>query len=80
MNKNSINEIIGWYGAGAIILAYALVSSSLVSATGLVYQLLNLTGAFGIIWISYRRRVYQSVALNVVWSIIALVAILRLVL
>ena len=76
--KNSINEIIGWYGAGAIVLAYALVSNSLVSSTGLVYQLLNLSGAFGIIWISYRRKVYQPVVLNIVWSIIAIVAILKL--
>lgn len=78
MNKKIIDEIIGWYGAFAIVLAYALVSNSYISSTGYIFQLLNLTGAFGIIWISYRKKVYQSVALNIIWAIIATVAIIKI--
>ena len=72
-------EAVGWYGAGAIVLAYFLVSFSLISSSGLLYQSLNGTGAIAIIIISYKKRVYQSVVLNVVWGIIALAAIFRLV-
>jgi len=47
LNKNSIEEIIGWYGMAAILLAYALVSFSFLSASNIIYQLLNFTGAGG---------------------------------
>lgn len=47
MNKNFIDEIIGWYGMVAILLAYGLVSFGYLSASGLFYQVLNFTGAGG---------------------------------
>lgn len=62
----------------AIVLAYALVSFKLVPADGAAFQLLNLSGAIGIIIISYIKGVRQSVALNIFWAIIAMVALLRL--
>ena len=45
-------EIFGWYGMIAIVLAYALVSFSLLQSNGLAYQLLNFTGAIGIVVVS----------------------------
>ena len=42
--QNLFLEIVGWYGTGAIVLAYALVSFSVLNPTDLIYQLLNLTG------------------------------------
>jgi len=63
----------------AIVGAYALVSFGLVDAESVVYQLLNLTGALGIIWISFVKRVWQSVTLNLFWCAIAIAAILRTV-
>lgn len=47
MNKNFIDEIIGWYGMAAILLAYGLVSFNVLSASGIFYQVLNFTGAGG---------------------------------
>lgn len=72
-------EIAGWYGASAIVGAYALVSFGIVSSEDIIYQLLNLTGAIGILIISLVKRVFQSVALNVVWALIATAAIARLI-
>lgn len=77
MNKR-LAEIVGWYGTVAIVGSYALVSFNLVSATGAVYQLLNLTGAVGIIIISALKGVKQSVTLNIFWAVIAVVALVRL--
>lgn len=71
-------EVVGWYGALAILGAYFLVSFSMIESTGLVYQLLNLTGAIGIIAVSSYKKVWQSVSLNVIWGIIALVAIVQI--
>jgi hypothetical protein len=78
-NPTSIfDEIVGWYGLIAIILAYALVSYNFLLSSGMTYQMLNITGAIGIIWISYKKKVYQSVTLNIIWAIIGLIAIIRL--
>lgn len=72
-------ELLGWYGIIAILIAYALVSFKLISGDGWTYQLLNLTGSLGIIAISIVKGVRQSVVLNIVWSAIAIVAIIRLI-
>jgi len=70
-------EIVGWYGAVAILIAYALVSFSLITPTSLEYQILNLTGGVGIIINSFKHKAYPPTILNAIWSIIAVVAILR---
>lgn len=71
-------ELAGWYGAVAILLAYALSSFSVIDSGDLVYQLLNLTGALGIVIISYVKGVKQPAALNAVWAIVALIAIVQI--
>jgi len=77
MNRK-LAEIAGWYGAVAIVLAYALVSFQVVPSNGYVFQLLNLTGAAGIIVISATKRVGQSVALNAFWALIAIIALIKI--
>lgn len=72
-------EIYGWYGAIAIITAYALVSFSLIEPTSFTYQALNITGALGIALVSFYKKAYQPGILNIVWAIIALVAITKIV-
>lgn len=71
-------ELCGWYGMVAIVVAYALVSFSLVQPTDIVYQLLNGTGALGIVLVSFYKRAYQPGVLNIVWTFIAIVAIFRI--
>ena len=78
MNKKTIDEIIGWYGTVAIVLAYALLSFGAIASTNLVYQILNGTGALGIVYISFKKKAYQPGVLNVIWAVIATVAIIRL--
>ena len=76
MNDGRI-EIIGWYGTSAILVAYFLVSMSLVQPSGIVYQMLNITGAAGLIIETWKKKDLQPLALNVVWIIIAIVALAR---
>ena len=71
-------EVLGWYGLGTVVLAYAMVSLSFVSANSYVYQLLNLNGAFGLGVVAFVKRAYQNGVLNLVWAAIAIIAILRL--
>jgi hypothetical protein len=69
------SEILGWYGMLAIIGAYFLVSFELVVADSVLYQSLNFTGAVGLLWIAFRKRVTQVVVLNTFWALIALLAL-----
>lgn len=78
--KQLIIEIAGWYGAAGILGAYTLVSFGVIDSGGLIFQLLNLTGASGILAVSIYKRVGQSIVLNVVWSIVAIVAIIGILL
>lgn len=78
-DKKVIAEIIGWYGTVAILLAYALVSFKVLSSDSYLYQILNLTGAAGIVTISIVKKDRQPAVLNAVWAIVALVAIISLV-
>lgn len=78
MKTKIIDEIIGWYGAIALIAAYGLNSFNILHADEVGYQILNITGAIGIIYISLKKQAYQPVALNLVWTVIGLIAIVRL--
>ena len=70
-------EILGWYGLGAVVFAYGTVSLAIISPASLLYQLLNLSGAFGLGAVAFVKRAYQNGVLNIVWALIAIVAMLR---
>ena len=72
-------EWAGWYGMLAIMTAYAGVSMGWMSGEGLIFQLINLTGAMGLMTISWVKRVKQNVILNLFWAGIALFALSRLI-
>lgn len=76
--KQTIDEIIGWYGAVAIVGAFAMVSFEVLAPTSLLYQFLNGTGALGIVYISFKKQAYQPGVLNIIWAIIAGIAMVRL--
>ncbi len=73
-------ELIGWYGAMAILLAYALLRLGMISARSLIYQGLNISGALGIVHISLQKKAYQPAVLNAIWALIALIAMARMLL
>lgn len=76
--KVKIIQIVGWYGVIAILGAYTLVSFSVFQPTGLFYQLLNATGAVGIVVAALSKKDYQPAVLNVIWTVIAIVAIIKI--
>lgn len=75
--KQVIDETIGWYGTVTIIGAFAMVSFEVLAPTSLFYQILNGTGALGIVYISFKKKAYQPGVLNVIWAVIAGIAIIR---
>lgn len=79
MKQKFLDESIGWYGTIVIVLAYALVNFNVLSSSNVLYLFLNLTGALGIVYISFKKKTYQPGVLNIVWAIIALIALIRLI-
>lgn len=77
--KKIIIEILGWYGMVAIVLAYIFVSFSFLSSNSIWYQILNGTGAVGIVTVSFYKKAYQPGILNIIWSIIAVIAIINII-
>lgn len=79
ITKKLLAEIAGWYGILAILAAYVLVSFTLISSDSLLFQLLNLTGAIGVMIISTYKKVVQSIVLNIFWAAVAVIAIIRII-
>lgn len=56
MLKLRFIEVFGWYGTIVIVIAHVSVSFSSLSSDSISYQLLNLTGAAGVVMVS----IYKS--------------------
>ena len=73
-------EAFGWYGLVAVLLAYASVSFGTLAPNSVIFQLLNLTGSFGLAVLTFYRRAYPNLVLNIIWGAISLVAIVQIIL
>ena len=75
---NLVIEIVGWAGAGLILLAYLLLSAGRLAARSVLYQGLNLIGAIAFVINSGWNGAIPSATLNVVWAGIAIFALVRM--
>ncbi len=73
-----VYELIGWYGAIALLGAYMLVSFGVVYSDTWLYQILNATGALGIAIASWKKRAYQPAVLNVIWTLVAVFTLISI--
>jgi hypothetical protein len=76
-NNSVLIDVIGWIGAVAILVAYALVSTRKLEGTSTPYQLLNLAGGACLIVNTLYYRAYPSTFVNLVWAGIAIYTIGR---
>ncbi|MBU1627877.1 hypothetical protein KKB18_10955, partial [bacterium] len=53
-----------------------LISTQKVTNKSKLYHLLNMIGAAGIIWNTFVQKAWPAMSLNVIWVIIALMAIM----
>lgn len=72
-----IVDIIGWIGAVLIVGAYALNIQGKLHSDSLPYILANLIGGICFIINTLYLKAYPSAAVNIIWVIIALFAIIR---
>ena len=68
-------EVMGWIGASFLVAGYAALSFGVLSSTDPLYQGLNALGAAGIVAISWHKRAYQPMMVNVMWLLVALMAL-----
>jgi len=71
-------DVIGWIGAAAVLLAYALVSNNKVGGDSRLYQLLNLAGGAFLLVNTVYFGAFPSAFVNVVWIGIAIFALVRI--
>ena len=72
---NVFVEYLGWYGALAMLTAYGLYAFGILGAENIWYHLLNLTGAIGIVTVSFYKKTWQPGVLNLFWAGIAIYAL-----
>lgn len=65
-------DVVGWVGAGLVLLAYGLLSAGKLGARSVPYQLMNVVGAVGMLINGYARGALPSAALNLIWMGIGL--------
>ncbi len=78
MTSALLFEIAGWSGAVLIVTAYGLLTAGKIASEGSAYQWLNVVGAVGVGLNGWWNNALPSVALNLVWAGIGLVALMRL--
>ncbi|WP_214109496.1 CBU_0592 family membrane protein [Acrocarpospora catenulata] len=71
--------IIGTIGAVVLLIGYGLVSAAKLTANGLAYQAINMTGALALAVNSGYHQAWPSAILNVVWTGIGVLTIGKLV-
>ena len=76
---NVLIEIIGWIGSIGILLAYGLNSYQKIRSDSLQFTLLNLIGGVFLIIYSIYKDAFANTFINLVWVVIALVALARFV-
>lgn len=70
-------DIIGWVGMILVLLAYILLSTNKLK-NGVTYQMLNLVAAALMAIGLYPKNAWFSFTLQVVWGIVAIVAIAKI--
>lgn len=68
-------DLIGWTGAGLLLLAYGMVSFKKLQADSGRYQLLNVLGSCCLMVNTAYYRAYPSSVVNVIWIMIAILAL-----
>lgn len=71
-------EIVGWAGAGLILIAYLLLSSGRLTGQSRLYQWMNVVGAGCFVINSGWNGAIPSATLNVVWLLIGAITLWRI--
>jgi hypothetical protein len=68
-------ELIGWIGMFMIVGAFFANTNDIWDQKSLIYLSVNTFGSVGLIVVSVYKRAYQPALLNIIWTIISVVAL-----
>ena len=77
MDQKLLIDTIGWLGSVFVVAAYFSVSYDRFRMSPFLYQALNAAGSFCLIINTAYYRAYPSASVNVIWLLIALIALIR---
>lgn len=77
MDATFLLEITGWVGVASYVLAYLLLTIGVLKPSGYPFHLLNMVGAASLIAYSLEYGDKPNVAVNVIWLMIGMGAVIR---
>src|SRR5437762_6194831 len=75
MNNYIWFDAIGWVGAAALLIAYAMISHKKLEGDSATYQLLNISGSILLAANTIFYGSYPSTFVNLIWAGIAVFSI-----
>jgi len=79
VNSQLLIDITGWAGSLMVVIAYGLLSMNKLTARSKFYQLLNILGSACLIINTIFYRSFPSTFVNIVWLIIAVIALTNII-
>lgn len=79
LKRSTIAEAVGWIGSLGILSSYLLLSIGIISGNSASYYILSGLGALGLAVVTYRHRAFQSFVVNIIFTILAAIALVRIV-
>ena len=76
MNNQVWFDGVGWVGAAALLVAYAMVSHKKLEGNSAAYQLLNISGSLLLAANTIFYGSYPSAFVNLIWAGIAVFSIM----
>jgi hypothetical protein len=76
MNNYVWFDAIGWVGAAALLVAYAMISHKKLEGDSATYQLLNISGSLLLAANTIFYGSYPSTFVNLIWAGIAVFSIM----
>ena len=73
-------NILGWIGSFEVLLAFGLNTYQRIDSKSVWYLVLNFSGGVFLIIYSFYYSAYANTFINVIWVVVASIAIFRLVL
>lgn len=70
-------NILGWIGSVEVLAAYGLNSYQKIKSDSILFYVLNLTGGLLLIVYSVYKEAFPNAFINIVWVIIAIIALLK---
>lgn len=71
-------ELIGWLGAGCLLVGFALNIFQKIQAESNIYLLLNLVGSLLLLYNAYMNGAFPFVAVNFVWVVFSAVKLIQM--